>query len=194
MMKKMFYIVCCVFLSGILASCAHNPHNLNPYMSDLMNTEYLNNSFQTKPIDLAEAGQCPGTLSLKVVNKETRKDMYMVYETGMKLYVIPDEFTQYVVKYMEDKLRESKLTVDNVAGKEIYVSIENMREKIAASGFSLLAQVNLKITIPEINYTQIYNGSEASGHGGNALAYAVHFAVQNFLEDPVVQKYVQCRK
>ena len=193
MMKKMFYVACCVFLSGILASCASI--NLNPHVAHLMNAEYLNNSFQTKPINLAAAGQCPGTLALKVVNKETRKDRYIIYDSmGRKFYIIPDEFMQYVVKYMEEKLRESKLAVDEVGGKEIYVSIENMREENAAGGWSLWAWAKLKITLPEINYTQIYSGNEGSGLGQNAVAYAVHFAVQNFLEDPVVQKYFQCRK
>jgi hypothetical protein len=191
MMKKMFYVACCLFLSGILSACAVN---LNTYMPDSLTAEYLNNSFQTKPIDLAAAGQCPGTLALKVVNKETRKDRYMLYDDGLKkYYIIPDEFTQFIVKYMEEKLRESGLTVDDVGGKEIYVSIKEIQVQLVPFG-GVWALTNLKITIPEINYTRTYSGREGSGLAQNALANAVHFPIQDFLKDPVVQKYVQCCK
>lgn len=148
----------------------------------------------SKPIDLAAAGQCPATRVLKVVNTETKKGETIIYDAmGQKFFIIPYEFNQYVVKYMEEKLRESKLTVDETTGKEIDVSIEKIKVELSAGGFAFWAWAELKISLAEINYTQIYFGNEGSGAANNAVAYAVHFAVQHFLEDPVVQKYFQCR-
>lgn len=192
MTRKIFFVACCVLSPVIMGACGSI--NLGRHMDRVMNAKYLNNSFETKPIDLAAAGQCPGTRVLKVVNTETKKGETIIYDAmGQKFFIIPYEFNQYVVKYMEEKLRESKLTVDETTGKEIDVSIEKIKVELSAGGFAFWAWAELKISLAEINYTQIYFGNEGSGAANNAVAYAVHFAVQHFLEDPVVQKYFQCR-
>jgi hypothetical protein len=190
-MKTMFYILFYMVLSGILTSCAVN---LDSRISPLLKTEYLNSQLNTTPIDLSSGGQCPGTLSLKVISKDTNKDKYMVLDisTGPDCYITPEIFMKDVVNYIEEKLKESKLTIDHSGGKEIFVSIENIRGRL--EGFVLKYYAGFKITIPEINYTEIYGEYEASGNDQKAIAYAVHLAIQDFLKDPVVQKYVQCRK
>lgn len=192
MFKNIFHIFCLLLLTVIFSSCAHN---FTSPAGEKLDTASLNESHNTEPINLAAEGKCPGTLPLNVINKESRTERYIIYDSmGRKFYIIPNEFTDYVVDYMEAKLRESNLTVDDAKGKEIHVSIEELSEKDAAAGFSLWAWVKLKITIPEIGYSQVYSGDDGSFNGYNAVAYAVHHAVQKFLEDETVQEYIQCRK
>jgi len=52
--------------------------------------------------------------------------------------------------------------------------------------------IKLKIEIPEINYSKVYEGSESSVFSQNAIAFSTHLAVMDFLQDPVFQKYIKC--
>lgn len=191
MYKKIFYGICSFVLMGMLSACSYN---FTSNVGNRLDPQDLNDAYGTKPIDLSAEGKCPGTLPLKVINKEDRTEEYIIYDSmGRTFYIIPNQFADYVVRYMELKLQESKVTVDDTKGKEIYVSIEEIKEENAAGGFSLWAWVKLKIAIPEINYSRVYSGEGGSAIGYNSVAYGVHHAVQEFLEDKVVQEYIQCR-
>ncbi len=166
--------------------------NFNPLVDNKLNTKYLNEKLETGKIDLATNGMCPGTLPLMVVNVEKRDERYTIYDVmGSVWYIIPKGFTDHVVRYIEEKLVESKLTIDKESGKEIDVSIEEIK---AEGEWTLEATSRLKIYIPEIDYTKIYSAVEGSGLGDYAVAYTIHMAVMKFLNDPVFQKYVQCRQ
>ena len=91
---------------------------------------------------------------------------------------------------MEDKLRESNVQVDEKTGNEIHVSME----EVHAYGFATFGcDVKLKVTIPEIGYTGVYSGHEGGVGIMNVIGYATNLAIVEFLKDPEVQKYIQCR-
>ena len=188
--KKFSHWVILLIAGYILTGCMTT--NFNPLVDKRLDTEYLNEKLETGEIDLSTNGMCPGTLPLMVVNVEKRDKRYDIYDVmGTVWYIIPNGFTDHVIRYIEEKLVESKLTIDKESGKEIDVSIEEVK---AEGDWTLEATSRLKIYIPEIDYTNIYSAVEGSGLGDYAVAYTVHIAVMKFLNDPVFQKYVQCRQ
>jgi len=181
------FVISVVLFASMLTGCAHN---ITSRLPDVFEKEYLNSQTSVEAIDLQQAGQCPGARSLYVVNKETRTDAYTVYSVaGTSYTIIPSEYVGIVSRYMEDKLRESGVPVDEGTGKEIDVWMEEVH---AEGAWSFGCTVKLKITIPEIGYTHVYSGYEGSGIIMNAVGYATNLAITEFLKDPVVEKYIQC--
>lgn len=193
-----------IVLGILLIGCARN---LNEYhgrafkgVDNVLNSENLNAYLKTQKIDLSVNGKCPGTLPLNVINAETRNERHEVLsEFGYRHYIIPNEFTDSIVRYIEEMLLESKLAIDEELGRKIYVSINEVKLEFGKTyyyGIGLYhtfeAHANLKIDIQEINYSQIYSGKEGGATPGNAAAYAIHYAVIDFLHDPVFQKHIKC--
>ena len=107
---------------------------------------------------------------------------------GCRWYVIPKDFTNDIVKYIENRLRENNIKVGS--GSDIIVSLEEIKSQEGVWTFG--SDSKLKINVPEINYTQIYIGESGSPLGDYAAAYAIHLAVENFFKDPVIQGYLKC--
>ncbi len=182
-------IVCIVMIS-FLNGCAGI--NATRNISNLLIPEDLNYKMETPIIDLSIDGKCPGTRSINVINSETRIEKYCINDTmGCRWYIIPKDFTDYVVKYTEDKLIESNVTVDEGAGDKILVSLEEV--KAIEGMWSFGSSSKIKIQIPEITYTQIYNGDSGSGLGFHAVAYAIHVSIDEFINDSVFQDYIKCQ-
>lgn len=187
-MKKMRNLgISVVLLSFLAISCAMN---ITSKLPPIFNNRYLNNKTSVQPIDLSPGAQCPGTKVVHVVNKESRAEPYTVYSVSGTVYrLIPTEYTQIVARYMEDKLRESNVKVDEQKGKEIGVWME----EVHANGFwTFDCNVKLKVNIPEIGYTKTFSGFEGGEFIENVIGYATNLAVNEFLKDPVVQNYLQC--
>lgn len=183
---KLFVILMGLFIF-LFTGCAAN---LTPHLTKVFETEYLNSQTSVTPIDLQSTGQCPGTRTLHVVNKESRTEKYTAYSVaGVTYKIVPIEYVDIVAQYMEDKLRESKVSVDEKTGKEIDIWME---EVSADGAWSFGCDVKLKIAIPEIDYTHVYRGYEGSGNLINAIGYATNLAIDEFLNDPVVVRYIQC--
>lgn len=187
-MKTVRLFAILMALSAFLfIGCAHN---ITPQLPDVFETEYLNSQTCVKPIDLQSTGQCPGVRTLRVVNKESRTDSYTVYSVaGTSYTIVPTEYVNLVTQYIEDKLHESNVPVDNKNGKEIHVWMEEVH---AEGAWSFGCNVKLKMAIPEIDYTKVYSGYEGSGVIMNAIGYATNLAIVEFIKDPVVEKYIQC--
>ncbi|BBO90020.1 hypothetical protein [Desulfosarcina ovata] len=187
-MKTVRFIVILMGLFAfLLIGCAHN---ITPRLHSVFETEYLNSQTSVKPIDLQTTGRCPGVRTLRVVNKESRTDIYTVYSVaGTSYTIVPTEYVNLVARYIEDKLHESNVPVDKKNGKEIYVWMEEVH---ADGTWSFGCNVKLKIAIPEIDYTHVYSGYEGSGIIMNAIGYATNLAIVEFIKDPVVEKYIQC--
>ena len=149
---------------------------------------------ETKKIDLSIDGKCPGTRSINVINSEIRIEQYCINDTmGCRWYIIPKNFTDYVVKYIKDKLIESNVTnvtIGDGARDKILVSLEEVKAIEGAWTFGSSSKI--KTQIPEITYTQIYNGESGSGLGYHAVAYAIHISIDEFINDPVFQDYIKC--
>jgi hypothetical protein len=182
-----WFIIFFGLFAFMLTGCARD---ITPLLPDVFKKEYLNYQTSVEPIDLQSAGQCPGARTLHVVNKDLRTEIYTVYSVGGTSYtIVPSEYTNLVVRYMEDKFRESKVPVDEKTGKEIYVWMEEVH---ADGGWTFGCNVKLKITIPEIGYTNVYSGYEGGAIIMNAIGYATNLAIGEFIKDPVVAKYIQC--
>ena len=181
------FVISMGLFATLLTGCAYNITNRLPTVFE---TEYLNSKTSVKPIDLQSAGRCPGARTLHVVNKESRTDKYTVYSVAGTIYkIVPTEYVHLVAQYMENRLRESNVPVDKRTGNEIDVWMEEVH---ADGGWTFGCNVKLKISIPEIGYTNVYSGYEGSGVIMNAIGYATNLAIAEFFKDPVVVKYIQC--
>lgn len=170
-----------------LVSCAQN---ITAKLPSIFDRSYLNYKTSVQPIDLSLGARCPGTKVLHVVSKELRMEPYTVYSVSGTIYrLIPAEYTRIVSQYMEDKLRESNVKIDEQTGREIDVWME----EVHADGFwAFGCNVKLKINIQEIGYTKVYAGYEGGEFIDNVIGYATNLALVEFIKDPVVQKYIQC--
>lgn len=189
MFKKSGIVIMIVCLA--LIGCAKN---FNQFVDSKLNPDLLNQKLEIEIIDLSKDGKCPGTLPLSMVNIEKRTDKYKLRDhPSGDWYVKPKGFTDRVAVYIEAKLIESKIEVDRKQGKQILISMEDVKAEDAKGGWSVHAIAKFKIQIPEISYVRVYSGDEQSPLGDYAVAYAVGNAVQQFLQDPVFQQFVQCR-
>lgn len=174
-----------IVLFSLLFGCAINVTDRVNNQLDLKN---LNEKLETRITDLSVDSRCPGTRSLKVINAETRTEKYCV--NGSKWYIIPKDMTDYVVKYIENRLRESNIKAGEEFNNEILVSLEEI--KVIEGIWSFGSSSKIKIQIPDINYMQTYVGESGSGLGFHAVAYVIHLSVDKFIKDPVFQNYVKC--
>ena len=188
-MKKFnfFYLVCvalCIVSSGCGAM------NFNQMISKRLDTEMLHSKLETQKTDLSVDSKCPDTRSLGVVNGESNTDQYCINNSmgGCRWYVIPKDFTNDIVKYIENRLRENNIKVGS--GSDIIVSLEELKSQEGVWTFG--SDSKLKINVPEINYTRTYTGESGSPLGDYAAAYAIHLSVENFFKDPVIQGYLKC--
>ena len=85
----------------------------------------------------------------------------------------------------------SNIKVSESVDNKIIVSFEEIN---LTEGWSFGATCKIRISIPDINYTQIYVGESGSGVVNHAMAYAIHLSIDNFLKDPVFQNYVRCHQ
>jgi hypothetical protein len=177
-----------IVLSSLLFGCSIN---VTKRVSNQLDLKNLNQKLETPISDLSVDSRCPGTKSLRVINVETRTEKYCVNDAmGCKWYVIPKDMTDYVVKYIENKFRESNIKTGEEFDNEILVSLDEM--KAIEGVWSFGSSSKIKIQIPDLNYTQTYIGESGSGLGFHAVAYAIHLSVDKFLKDPVFQNYVKC--
>lgn len=180
-------------LFGLLSlslSCGAMWHDASRPVQDLLTLELMNYKLGTQVSDLSKGGQCPGTRPLKVVNVEEDTEKQIVFRNaGHKHYVIPKTFTDSIGRYVETKLVESGLKID-AGGETIQVSIEdaNVEGQIVPEG-----TVSLKFEIPALNYAKVFTGVEGSASGYHTVAYAIHLAIDQFIKDPVFQKFAACR-
>jgi hypothetical protein len=176
-------VLCIVFLSG----CAANASQM---VSKRLDRENMNSKLGTQTMDLSVDVKCPETKSLRVVNGESRTDEYCINNAmgGCRWYIIPKDFTNEIVKYVEKRLSASNIKVGS--GSDIIVSLEELKSQEGVWSFGSICKI--KIQVLEINYTQTYVGESGSGLGDLAAAYAIHLAVDNFFKDPVFQRYLKC--
>ena len=180
--KKTNCVIMC-FACLILSSCAHN---FNPLITDLLETDSLDQKLHTHKIDLSTNGNCPGTIPLRIINVEKRNDRYKVFDNGSYTgYIIPNIFVDSIVKYIEEKMIASNLVIDNESTEIINVSLENMETDVGV--WSIEATSSLEITIPKINFTKVYGAVEGSGLGDYAIAYTT-FSSDKTLGRPCFSK------
>ena len=107
---------------------------------------------------------------------------------GCRLHIIPRDFTNDIVKYIENRLSASNIKVGS--GGDIIVSLEELKSQEGVWTWASICKI--KVQILETNYTQTYVGESGSALGDYAAAYAIHLAVENFFKDPIFQSYLKC--
>ena len=181
-----FFTICltsCILLSG----CASN---VNKIISKRLDTELMHSKLETKKTDLSADSKCSVAKSLNVINGESRTDKYCIDEfMGCRMHIIPKDFTNEIVTYIEKRLAESNIRVGS--SNDIIVSLEELKSQEGVWTFG--SSCKIKVNIPEINYTQTYIGESGSPLGDYAAAYAIHLAVENFFKDTVFQNYLKCQ-
>ncbi len=185
----LFFIGVIVSCVSLLQGCATNAQGM---ISKRLDIDTMNSKLGTKTDNLADGGMCPGTKSLIIVNTQDRKDQYCINEVlgGCRWYIIPKEFNEEVVSYIGKRLVASNVTVG--AGSNLAVSLEKLKSQEGVWSFGSNAE--LKIHLPDINYTKTYVAENGSGLGDLAAAYAIHLAIDDFFKDPVFQNYLRCTK
>jgi hypothetical protein len=182
-----------IFLCSLFVGCYNIDLNeklgTKAGVSGVLDVLYMHEKMGTKRIDLSQNAKCPGTKVLNAINVETRVDKQVLLEAQGEFYIIPRTLADSVATYINKKFVESGLAVDKEKGRIINVSIAE--GKLEATHICR-GSIELKIEIPEINYSSVYEGIESSPDCSNALSYAIHLAVMDFLQDPVFQKYIKC--
>jgi hypothetical protein len=174
-----------------IISCSQNI-NLTENIHKKLSRENINSKLEYQKVDLSLEAKCPETLTLNIINAETRQDNYIVFDRGpIVWHIIPIEFIDDIVKYTTERLVDSNFKLDKDLGKKIYISLDEV--KVEGAGFVAQGFVKLRIEIPEINFKRAYSGSDGSGVGDLAVAYAAHHAVAAFINDPDFQRYVKCQ-
>ena len=182
------FMTICFISIVILSGCASN---VNKMISKRLDTELMHSKLETKKSDLSSDSKCSDEKNLKVINGELRTDKYCIDEfMGCRMFIIPKDFTNDIVTYIEKRLTESNLKIGS--SSDIIVSLEELKSQEGVWTFG--SSCKIKVNIPEINYTQTYVGESGSPLGDYAAAYAIHLAVENFLKDPVFQNYLKCQQ
>ena len=129
-------------------------------------------------------------MDTRVVNSESRTDEYCIDHSmgSCRWYIAPSDFTNAIVKYIEDRLIAGNVKVGS--GGDILVSLEELKSQEGFWTFESICKI--KVQILEIDYTQTYVGESGGPLGDYAAAYAIHLAVDNFIKDPVFQNYLKC--
>ncbi len=175
-------VALCIFVSG----CSSNARKM---ISRRLDPEMLNRKLETQTIDLSADSTPAEMKSVRVVNGESHTDKYCIYGSmGGRWYIIPKDFMDDVVEYIENRLSAGNVTVGS--GGDIVVALEELKLQ---GEWTFGSACKIKVQIPDINYTHTYVGESGGGLGDYAAAYAIHLAVDKFLKDPVFQNYVKGR-
>ena len=178
-------VVSCIFFTG----CGST--NVGKMVSKRLDPKMLNSKLKTQTIDLSVDSKCSETKSVRVVNGELSTDKYCIDRAmgGCRWHIIPKDFTNDIVKYIENRLIAGNIKVGS--GSDIIVSLEELKSQEGTWTFGSTCKI--KVQIPDINYTQTYIGESGGALGDYAAAYAIHLAVESFFKDPVFQRYIKCQ-
>jgi hypothetical protein len=184
--------ICFMGFVFILSSCAH--HQTSSVAKDLDPAD-LYPMYKTKIIDLKSQSKCFSPPAVKLMNMETRNEDLLIAEIGGHThYIKPKELTNHIVKYMDDALAKCQVKVDATSTKIIEVSIDKAEMKLSGPFSARGAVIQLKVNIPEKQYSNIYSAEEWSAQAiWTTMAYAIHRATWKFIDDPVIQDYILCR-
>jgi hypothetical protein len=187
--KNVFSLVSLIL---IFSSCAYHE---TKYVARDLDSSILYPMYNTKIIDLKIQSKCPSFPSVKLVNTETRNEDLIVADIGVHThYIKPNVLTDNIISYMSDAYSKCQVKVDPSSKKIIEVSIDKAEMK-PGNGFTANgAFIQIKINIPETEYTNIFSAEDWSPHDvSTTMAYTIHVATLKMIEDPVIQSYILCK-
>lgn len=188
-MKKYLIGILGLMIIFVLTSCSFNGTQL---IADQLKPNELIEIFNTTPPNLAALSKCSSPASVWIVNTETNDQNYNIYTFGSTdAYITPKKLVDNIVIYMSDAFNRTGIKTDKNSKNVIQVSLEKMKSSYGFFNYS--ADTQLKITLPEKKFTQIYNHSDSTPKGApKAVAYTLHEIVWKVINDPIVKDYLLC--
>lgn len=160
-------------------------------ISERLNTSELNKSFNVTPSDLSLKSKCQKPPTVKIVNFESRIEDYEAMDNGPATGVInPKEMMDAVVLYLGDGYKQSHIIVDDQSAKVLKMRMIDL--KATAGMWSFGSHFKTELVIPETGLTKSYESNEVSMIAYTANANAIHVAIRQIIDDPLIQNYILC--
>jgi hypothetical protein len=160
-------------------------------ISERLNTDELNKSFNVTPSDLSLKSKCQKKPTIKIVNTESRIEEYEAMINPPITGVInPKEMMDAVVLYLGEGYKQSHISVDDKSTKLINIKMIDL--KATAGVWTFGSHFKTELVIPETGLTKSYESNEGSMIAYTANAYAIHSAIRQIIDDPSIQNYILC--
>ncbi len=189
-MRKHFIDLLLLFIIVVLtASCSANGTHV---IANQLQPSELIKAHNTNPPSLAERSKCSTPPTVNIINAENNESDHTYYTWWpSEVYITPKILVDSIVIYMSDAFNRTGIKADKNSTKIIEVSIEILKSWYTAWNFS--SNTQLKIVIPEIKYSKIFNHSDTTPKGPHvAVAYNIHEITYQLINDPVIQDYLLC--
>lgn len=181
-------------MSFLLASCAVNQNWTRAVVRELKPGE-LNNIYKTKVPNLAAINKCSSPPSIKITNAEASDKAFTFHIVwpSFNWQLTPNILIESVVLYMNNAFSQCGIKVNQNSAKVIHVSLDKVESNIPFMSWVTTTNTQLKIVIPEINYTKRYVHSEVTPLGAvMGVVYNIHAITWQMINDPVIQDYLLC--
>ena len=188
-MRKDLMVILTIIMITFMGCTFHN----TKYITEKLQPTELYKSYNVKPANLKAQSKCISPPTIKILNMETREDDHTVFEVpGQTSTINPKELTESVVAYLKYGFKKSKIEIDNNSIKIIQISFKDA--KLLKGGWTIGGNIKMKVDIPEIKYSEIYEAEDWSTNTFQAMAYAIHVVTRQIIDDPVIQDYILCAK
>jgi len=189
MIKRLPCFCLLIALALCLSSCGLHFHD-DPQVAEALTPKNMDYAFDYEPSSI-KPYKCQAPCQIALVNVEKRTEKYVIWDTVYVVSYTPQKFTETVIRYMGDEFVRRGIKLNSDCQKRIMVSLGEAR--VDFRPYSQKSHFELKIDIPDLNYQKTYKGSDATNDVFVALAYAVHHTVMEFMQDPVVVKYIESK-
>jgi hypothetical protein len=185
------FLMFVVIIISSTTACSVN--NTQRIVDDLKPAEMMS-TYNTKPRNLAARSKCSAPPSVKIVNVETNNKDYLYYSyLATQAFITPQKVTEGIVGYMNDAFNRSGIKPDHDSAKVIQVSMGEVKSWYN-NFYVFHSNTQLKISIPEIEFSEIYEHFESSPQGAfKAIAFGIHLITWQVVSDAIIQNYVLCR-
>lgn len=185
-MKKSLCMTLLLCLTGVvffsLSGCS-----VTKSISERLNTIELNKSFNVTPSDLSLKSKCQKPPTVKIINIESRNENdAAVGNSGVN----PKELMDAVVLFLEDGYKQSHINVDDKSTKVLKIRMIDLNS--AHGIWSGRSHFKTELVIPETALTKTYESNDTAINYFTSHAYAIHGAMRQIIDDPLIQNYILC--
>jgi hypothetical protein len=193
---SLFLLLLFFLLLALCCGCTPRSMIATPYIDNELKPKAVRTVYEFKPVNLQAGSRCLAATTVNVVNVEKNNQDTIIFENFHTICTVkPKILSQMVADYMKEALQFSHIKVDQTSSRKILLSLPKTEMFNASSMVSSKGgTAQLKVEIPEIEFSKVYNAEEWTGKSAfAALAYALHKTVWECINDPEVQAYLQCR-
>lgn len=188
-MNKYLTGILLFMISTVLTSCSVNGTHV---IAKVLEPNKLIKTYNTNPPNLAALSKCQSPPSIRIVNAETNDNDYTYYTWWPnEVTITPKKMIDDIIIYISDAFDRTGIKTDLNSTKVVQVSMEKISSSYSFLNFS--ADTQLKFSIPEIKFTEIYSHSDTTPIGPHmAVAYNIHKITWKLRNDPIVKDYLLC--